>query len=171
MLIPILLSCCLVGFAQVPPAAVQPGKSTAAPSTVTQARGVERYRALKANFRLFSASSASKFLNRLRQDSNASLATEFALFSNLSLRIRWTAVAPTADEQGWSWTGKIAGYRNSSAVLLASGTIWTANFSTGDGRMYQLRSLGSPEEPVLWVLQINQSSFDSLDRPVPNPKP
>jgi hypothetical protein len=131
------------------------------PEPVRSGTGVQRFVALRPDYRLFDAKAAAAF----RKAAAPTFDTDFLLFPQVAIRVRWTAVEPTPDHKGWSWTGTVPGFINSHAVLLATGPVWTGNLARGDGLLYQIRTLDSPRTPVVWAIEVNQNAFQPRERP------
>ena len=125
--------------------------------TVTRARGVT----LDAS--LFSQQSFKRLAADFQRGDYP--LTDMAFFDNAQFRIRWTTVQPTSDGASLVWSGDVEGKNYSQAVLVFSDTLISANISTGDGRMYQIRST---DDGGRWVREIDQRQFPN-EGPTPSP--
>ena len=97
-------------------------------------RGVRRVVPVSADPSLFSRETAKRI-------STGRLRTELNLFADTSLSVSWTSEGLTDDFKSLVWTGNVDGFPLGHAVLISSGDMLTANISTGDGRVFQIRTL------------------------------
>lgn len=127
-------------------------------------RGARRIRAIQTEPNLFGHAAAKAFAASKQRFAGHSLPMEVNVFENASLPVTWTEVEAQTNARSFVWTGRVTGFPDSQAVMIAGedGSL-TGNISRGDGTMFQIRTT---EDGVAWAREIDQSQFPDELPPV-----
>lgn len=124
--------------AQVIPSAIRSQRVERSSTVRTSDVRVKRSRAVELDTTVFNEQVASR-LERAATQAERHQRVRFPLFPDVEVTVDLNSVSRSVDRKTIMWSGAVEGTRYGQAAIAITGDIVSANISTDNGRLYQIR--------------------------------